>query len=269
MATKEIKQGPAILRWQPHKDGFAGTVILNGKQTAIIHDSDEQRLIARLRNEAGKLHPDYLGFDGAIKRFLHFMPGGMRDSVGDREERAYKLKAADALREAITPEAALEAKDGDALRVAQASCWTNLLSPYEAMRFKDTLKGPNGGKFLRAAASFALGDYNAGGAAMTAAVRKHGAMSWPIATYLPYLWDFERHMFLKPNATFDFAQRVGHPFQFDYEPAITAAVYESLLDLVKATREATAALAPRDNIDIQTFIWVVGEYRDEAEDAAK
>lgn len=264
LASKEIKQGKAVLRWQPHKDqGFAGTVISDGRQTPIIHDSDEQRLVARLRNEAGMLHPHYVGFDGAIKRFLHFMPGGMKDPVGDQEERGYKMRAAAALQAALTSDAAKKATNEDAIRVAQAPCWTNLLSPFEAMRLKDTLKGPNGGAFLRAAADFAAGSYDKGGAAMTKAVEKHGRISWPIATYLPYFWDFDRHMFLKPNVTFDFAERVGHQFQYDYEPAINSVTYESLLDLVQKTRVATQSLGPRDNIDIQTFIWVVGEYRDE------
>jgi hypothetical protein len=32
---------------------------------------------------------------------------------------------------------------------------------------------------------------------------------------------------------------------------------------VATTRTAIASLEPRDNLDIQSFIWVVGEYREE------
>lgn len=263
MASKEIKQGPATLRWQPDKEhGFAGGVILPGKRPDIIYDEDEQRLIARLRNEAGKLHPHYVGFDGAIKRFLHFMPDGIHGGLNEMEERTYKANAAAALTSALTLDAAHEASDEDAKRVARCRCWTNMLSPFESMRLKDTLNGPSGAKFLRAAAQFAAGQFTAGGVGMTAAVQKHGRISWPIATYLPYLWDYEQHMFLKPTVTIDFSERVGHHFHHDYDSAINPKTYESLLDLVSATRSAISPLAPRDNIDIQSFIWVVGEYRE-------
>ena len=69
-------------------------------------------------------------------------------------------------------------------------------------------------------------------------------------------------MFLKPTVTRDFAQRVGHDFQFAYDSAIEGSVYASLLNLAKTTKQAIAALKPRDNIDVQSFIWVVGAYTD-------
>ena len=63
--------------------------------------------------------------------------------------------------------------------------------------------------------------------------------------------------------TKDFAERVGHNFSFEYEATLNASVYESLLSLVNKTRNKLADLAPRDNIDIQSFIWIVGAYTDE------
>jgi hypothetical protein len=45
----------------------------------------------------------------------------------------------------------------------------------------------------------------------------------------------QEHMFLKPEATKDFAARVGHRFHLDYEAALNFAVYESLLELVDRT----------------------------------
>ena len=40
----------------------------------------------------------------------------------------------------------------------------------------------------------------------------------------------------------------------------TANVYQSLLDLASGTREAIGGLQPRDFIDVQSFVWVVGSY---------
>jgi hypothetical protein len=69
-------------------------------------------------------------------------------------------------------------------------------------------------------------------------------------------------MFLKPTVTADFADRVGHEFHHRYNPEPNPDTYTSLLDLVATTRKAILSLEPRDNLDIQSFIWVVGEYRD-------
>jgi hypothetical protein len=69
-------------------------------------------------------------------------------------------------------------------------------------------------------------------------------------------------MFLKPEATKDFALRVGHHFARDYEPRLHRPVYDSLLDLVEKTEASIADLHPKDRIDVQSFIWVVGDYED-------
>jgi hypothetical protein len=263
MATQEIKMGKARLKWQPAKDGgFAGSVILDNKQVVLLHDDDEARLVTRLRNEAGRLHPDYVGFDGAIKRFLHFFPEGFRGAAAATWERQYKERAAERLRSALSIDHAASADDSDAARVAASSIQTNMLSPFEAARLNDTLRGATGGRFVRGAAAFGQGNYRAGFADMSAAVQPHGRISWPIITYLPFLWDYQQHMFLKPNVTKDFADRVGHDFAHRYEAEPNEDTYLALLDLVATTRAAIASLDPRDNLDIQSLIWVVGEYRE-------
>ena len=84
-------------------------------------------------------------------------------------------------------------------------------------------------------------------------------------TYLPFLWRPEEHMFLKPEVTKDFAARVGHGFAAEYEPRLNISVYESLLDLAAKTALELADLKPRDRIDAQSFIWVVGNYKTDSE----
>ena len=263
MPVSEIKYGEATLKWQVAKaGGFTGAVILGGKRVALMDDADEEHLLARLRNEAGRLHPDYVGFDGAIRRYLHFFPSGLGGPANASSEREYKERAAARLQAVLSSEQAIEATNEDAARVAKAGIQTNMLSPFEAARLRDTLLGETGGRFLRGAAAFADGDYANGAAEMAAAVQSHGRVSWPIVTYLPFLWDYRRHMFLKPTVTADFADRVGHDFHHRYSPEPNSDTYLALLDLVNSTRAAIAELKPRDNMDIQSFIWVVGEYRE-------
>ena len=70
-------------------------------------------------------------------------------------------------------------------------------------------------------------------------------------------------MYLKPEATKEFAVRVGHPLASLYRARLDFDVYASLLDLVDRTENELSDLAPRDRIDIQSFIWVVGDYRED------
>lgn len=70
-------------------------------------------------------------------------------------------------------------------------------------------------------------------------------------------------MFLKPEVTRNFTARVGHPFADVYAPDLRPAVYDALLDLVRATAEALIDLRPVDHIDVQSFIFVVGRYTED------
>jgi hypothetical protein len=121
--------------------------------------------------------------------------------------------------------------------------------------------------FVRAAARFTLGQTKAALIEMERALKRHDSAKWTVVTYLPFLWRPETHMFLKPEVTKDFAARVGHRFASDYEPRLDIGVYESLLDLVEKTADELADLQPRDRVDVQSFIWVMGSYEEETEKA--
>ena len=97
-------------------------------------------------------------------------------------------------------------------------------------------------------------------------LKRHDCAKWTVATYLPFLWRPEVHMYLKPEATKDYATRVGHPLASLYEPQLNFDVYASLLDLANETSRELSDLAPRDGIDIQSFIWVVGAYEEDGEE---
>jgi hypothetical protein len=102
MAVQQENYGHALLKWQAERTGgFAGAVILGSKQVALLHDEDEDRLLSRLRNEAGRLHPDYVVFDGAVQRYLRFFPGGLQSASSGSSERAYKERAAQRLRASL------------------------------------------------------------------------------------------------------------------------------------------------------------------------
>lgn len=258
--------GKTALRLVDTGKGFVGLLLAGGKQLERIDGTDPEQVWAQLRMAVGKASPAYFGFSGARARFRQFFPGGFHseafegDGRGTFGERNYKIRAKSKLDESAPLDAALTGSGfGEAVLSAYRA--TNLLSPFEKTRLDPVLRGPDADAFIQAAARFAMGEVDAGLAAMAGILARHDNAKWTVATYLPFLWRPDTHMFLKPTVTRDFAERVGHPFAHDYAPALEPRVYASLLDLMAATRAELADLQPRDNIDLQSFVWTVGEYR--------
>ena len=107
MQVNQTPYGKATLKWQAVKDGgFVGAVMLGGKRVAVIEGSEEERLLVRLRNKAGELHPDYVGFDGAMTRYRRFFPSWMHGPASASSERDYKERAATKLRATVLIEQA-------------------------------------------------------------------------------------------------------------------------------------------------------------------
>jgi hypothetical protein len=258
---REAKVKDLVLRLVDNGKLFIGLIISDGVKKVQIDGADADDVWHRLHDKAGMANPHYFGFDGARARFLRYSPDGLHSQRYLSEERNYKLAAKTKLDQtAPLEEAASGSGFGEAvLAVFRA---TNLLSPFEKTRLQSVLRGPGADPFIRAAARFTMGDFKTGLLEMERALKPNGA-KWTIVTYLPFLWRPENHMFLKPEVTKDFAARVGHRFASDYEPRPRVAVYESLLDLASKTAEELAELRPRDRIDVQSFIWVVGSYQEE------
>jgi hypothetical protein len=177
-------------------------------------------------------------------------------------EREYKIAAKSKL-DLTVP--LVDAATGSGFGKAVLSIFnaTNLLSPFEKMRLRDVLRGPPADAFVRAAARFATGEKTALHD-LEHLLRPFDSAKWTVVTYLPFLWRPEAHMFLEPEVTKDFAARVGHRFATDYEAHLDPQIYDCLLDLTAQTLGELADLEPRDGIDVQGFIWVVGAYQEEA-----
>lgn len=252
--------GKTRVRLLAGPDGFVGVVLPPGGTPRQFEGDDPDQLWRKLLAEVGRAHPDYFGFDGAIARFRGYFPAGFADPDYVATERDYKIQAVQKIGEMLSLDQARAG--GEAARTAAVRAFrsTNLVFQVEKARIKQVLSSPQGDAFLAGAVRFTEGDTAVGMDQMSAAIRAESAPSWPMLTYLPFMWRPDRHMFLKPQVTCDFAYRVGHAFGHDYEQGVVPAVYESLLDLVDETRREIAVLDPRDLIDVQSFIWVVGAY---------
>jgi hypothetical protein len=254
---RSAKLGKKELRLVRINGRFFG--LADGVRCAEGENADD--VWRQLHDDAGKSDPKYFGFDGARKRFLTFFPNGFHSGGYASQERDYKLAAKAKLDETAPLENAINGT-GFGEPVLAVFRATNMLSPFEKTRLQDVLRGPRADDFVRAAARFTLDASKPHLLAMEQALKPHDNAKWIVATYLPYLWRPDTHMFLKPEATKDFAARVGHRFADDYDARLNLPVYESLLDLVARTERELADMRPRDRIDIQSLIWVVGDYQE-------
>ena len=236
--------------------------LANGKICTEGSDADD--VWRRLHDDAGKSDPKYFGYDGARARFLKFFPNGFHSDGFASQERTYKLAVKEKLDTSAPLEQALEGVGlGEGILAVYRS---NLLSPFEIVRVQDLLRCPDADSLIQAAARFATNATKSTLLELERVLKPHNCAKWTIATYLPFLWRPDSHMFLKPKATKDFAVRVGHPFASLYQSRLDFDIYASLLDLADKTASELIDLAPRDRIDIQSFIWVVGDYREDRED---
>lgn len=79
--------------------------------------------------------------------------------------------------------------------------------------------------------------------------------TWTMVTALPALCDPERHLFVQPSFIVEQAQILGLPS--GEKGKLDGARYLAFLDMAKVLRQrlSAAGLEPRDNLDLQTFVW--------------
>jgi hypothetical protein len=81
-------------------------------------------------------------------------------------------------------------------------------------------------------------------------------LTWPLVTVFGFLAQPETHIFLKPTVTRIAARNYG--FDFPYASRPSWRVYATLLEFGGLVRRDLRDLRPRDMIDIQSFLWVLG-----------
>ncbi|HMD00212.1 MAG TPA: hypothetical protein VKH37_08655, partial [Ferruginibacter sp.] len=87
-------------------------------------------------------------------------------------------------------------------------------------------------------------------------------LTWPLVTVFGFIGNPSEHIFLKPRVTQIAAAK--YKFDFDYRSKPNWETYLSLLNFANEIRNDSKDYHPRDYIDLQSFIWVIGseEYPD-------
>jgi hypothetical protein len=204
-------------------------------------------------------------------------PEGFDDELYLAWERDYKVDAAAQWRRNIGGKDALRAAlDADgheqvAAAAVRIESGRPLLFSFEKMALRDAvLRSPDGARRF----SEGLYDWLYGPgteavrfdrwAATVAALPRRGTRvaTWPVITVFGPMARPRTHMFVKPLTTKRAAAAYGYDLAYSSKPGWST--YGAVLDFARTVRDDLADLGPRDLIDVQSFIWVIGsdEYAD-------
>ena len=203
------------------------------------------------------------------RKFLRYFPGGFYDETYLDWERNYKWAAHEQWKTTLDRKlfAALLKRGEDkeiAARAVRLEAATNLLFSFEKMALRDAVKSPAGARLFSQALYQFL--YGAGrrekrfedfAEALSRLPRRQTrVLTWPLQTVFAFLALPREHIFLKPMVTRAGAKAYG--FDFHYESRPNWQTYASLLEFASVLQRDLADLKPRDMIDLQSFIWVLG-----------
>ena len=203
------------------------------------------------------------------QKFLEFFPDGFDDETYLETERAYKWKAhrawADAFGagrlSALVASHRYEEVARTALRIESR---TNLLFSFEKIAIRDAALSPKGRQ------SFARGLHDWLGSrgelrspferwidVITRLPRHQTRVaSWPVLTVFGFLARPSTHIYLKPTVMRVAADAYGFDLHYSSKPSWET--YASALAFARRVRHDLADLRPRDMIDVQSFLWVLG-----------
>lgn len=210
-----------------------------------------------LKRELLKRSNSYVGIDEAIRLFTKVYPGGFEHPYYVLRERAYKVKSSEAFAAAAPKEALADGGQAGAVAERLRSVFgaTDILHTVEKAKFRDALARRPAA--IVSALNAALEEVEPGPAfdAYTDVLRQEDACSWPNATYLLFLADPARRLFIKPTVLQTCADRLG--WDLSYDSHVSASTYRGFLDFGRQLRSKLERLHPRDWIDVHTFIFAV------------
>lgn len=205
------------------------------------------------------------------RKFLRIFPGGFQDETYLGWERDYKWAThkrwAAALGKAefrrLLEMGEFREIASRAVRVEQQSRHSMIFS-FEKMALRDAVKGADGAELFSRGLHEYLHGAGSGSDRFTTWVETVDALprkqtrvlTWPLVTVFGFIANPRVHMFLKPTVTRLAAEKYG--FDFEYVSRPNWQTYRSLLEFARQIGEDTQDLAPRDMIDLQSFMWVQG-----------
>lgn len=140
----------------------------------------------------------------------------------------------------------------------------SLLFSFEKMALRDAVRSEDGARtFSEGLTAYLYGigtladRFESWCTAVAALPRKQTrVLTWPLVTVFGFIAQPKQHLFLKPLAMKTAARKLGYDFPYRSRPCWDT--YEAFLQMGKHVRQALVEDPPRDMIDVQSFLWVLG-----------
>jgi hypothetical protein len=203
------------------------------------------------------------------RTFLRSFPDHFQDETYLDWERDYKWKAHQQWVEVLSRDRFRSLlAEGKYLEIAQHAVRiesrTNLLFSFEKMALRDAVKSLPGARLFATGLYDFL--YGPGGqqqrfegwveAVSRLPRRQTRVLTWPLVTVFGFIAQPDKHIFVKPQVTKLAAEAYG--FDLDYASRPNWKTYQSMMSFAAQVENDICDLEPRDLIDIQSFIWVLG-----------
>jgi len=203
------------------------------------------------------------------KRFLRFFPRAFKDQRYIDWEVTYKMIAHDLWVELLNEgeyRSLLRSRDFEEIanRALRVEAKTNFLFSFEKMALRDGLRSREGARTF-AEGLFQLlhekGPFKERFVQWIVSVGelpriKSRVLSWPVLTLFPFIAQPAKHIIMKPTAMNNASNELG--FDLDYSSKPNFGTYERLLHLSDLIKQEIADLKPKDHMDTQAFLWVIG-----------
>ncbi len=203
------------------------------------------------------------------RKFLRFFPKGFQDEKYVAWERGYKWQAHEKWNAQLNrAEYQLLLRTGEfaelAARAVKIESPTNLIFSFEKLALRDAVRSPEGARIF----AEGLDEFLHGAGQIKNKFerwletvgrlpkKQSRVLTYPIVTVFGFIAQPKRHIFLKPKVTQAAARAYG--FDFQYQSKLSWETYASLFKFAECIKEDIQDLQPRDMIDVQSFIWVLG-----------
>lgn len=203
------------------------------------------------------------------KKFLYYFPKGFQDRTYLDWERNYKWNAHlewESVLNKETFESLLKQENYAeiALRAVKIETRTNLLFSFEKMALRDAVRADESAKiFAESLYKLAYGKkslqfrFQQFVEAVSLLPRKQTrVLTWPLVSVFGFIAKPDEFIFLKPTVSRIAAEK--YKFLFHYTSKPSWETYENFLRFASQVRNDLADWKPRDMIDIQSFMWVMG-----------
>ena len=205
----------------------------------------------------------------ARRKFLAYFPDGFDDEDYVAAERAYKMAAHERWLavlgreqfEVLLEEGRYDEIVGHAVRTEGR---THLLFSFEKMALRDAVRDRKPARTFAEALYERLHGrgspqqrFDAFTEALDALPRRQSrVLTWPVHTVWGFLALPTEHLYVKPRVLQKAAEVYGYDFRYESRP--NWETYASALALAEQVRTDMADLGPRDMVDLQSFLWVLG-----------